>query len=180
MPKLSRYVRSEFRTLLSAAWSTTVLARAVDYPEIAPADVTALASIDWPAVGPARQVVEGQIDIGDLERTSSMVYPTVVYYARSLRGTDAERYRYMSGDVAITAEFEWSWPQSRALPSFEGIHDLLEDVVVTILHDPAWLGNMSPGMSYRGDLTYDRGPVTTDGRNWRQAGVLQIVFGLEV
>lgn len=177
MASVSKLVRDEVAARLLAAWRTKLTTIASTY-DTTDRELQDLLDIDW--TGNRPQFFQGQVGVESLENTSTVKYPLVILYAESATHDGTEKFRTFSGSAAMNLEFHYTWGKSKALPKFDELMDLIEETVVLVFHDRTWVGALSAGLSYRGEITFTRGPVTEGAENWLQTLGARIVFGVDV
>lgn len=177
MAAVSKLVRDALSARLKAAWAAKLDTAASGY-EISASDLQQLMEIDW--TGARAQFFQGQIGVESLENTSAIRYPLVILFAESSSHDGNEKFRTYSGSVTMALEFHYSWRKSAALPTFDEVMDLIEETVIAVFHQQSWVGAMGSGLSYRGEMTTQRGPVQEGAENWLQSLGFRLTFGVDV
>jgi hypothetical protein len=182
MASVFKLVREQMVSRLIAGWETKLAARRADY-DINAADIDKLATIDWQQSHKAKQlIIGGPLDWDELQQTSALKYPAVQVYAYQGQDDGESKFQKFSGNVTGCVEFAWTWRQSNALPNFEEVPDLIQDVLIELFRDQAWLGALGQsGLTHNaGSLTLAFGPIQEAASNWRQIITLTMRFGVDV
>lgn len=178
MANISKRVRDALRLRLESAWSAKLTSVLAGYD--LPADDTArLAAIDWTGAV-VRQVFLGQVDPALIEYSNAIVRPIVLLSVTGANHDGREKFRLFSGSVQAQLDFVWTWRQASALPDFEQYLDAIEDTLVEVLHDRAWVANIGSGISYAGEMDLARSPVQMGGEHWTQTLTVRMRFGVDV
>jgi len=178
MAQVSKRVRDVVRARLAAAWATKLNLTKAGY-SLAAAELAKLAGIDWTGAQ-RKQFFQGQIDPNALDDTTATTYPLVILFTSEASHDGTEKFRSFSGSVLAHLEFIWTWRQGNALPNFDEVGDLIEDTLLEVFHDRAWVGAIGNGVVYNGEFAFSRGPVTQAGEHWRQACAARLRFGVDV
>ena len=177
MAAVSKLVRDTVYARLTAAWATKLAAVESSYTGVPASDKTKLAAIAWD--GSKKQVFQGQLNVDQVEATSSPTYPLVILFCSDAVNDGSEKFVTFSGSVALNLEFHYTWRKSSALPNFDEFMDLIEETAVAVLHDKNWLGALS-AMTYSGQMSAQRGPVQESDENWAQAISFRLTYGVDV
>jgi hypothetical protein len=175
---VSKLVRDAVYARLTAAWATNLAGIVAEYTGVPATDKTKLSAIAWD--GSKKQVFQGQLNVDSLESTSPITYPLVILFTSDITHDGAEKFVTFSGSVALTVEFHYTWRKSAALPNFDEFMDLIEETLIAVFHDRNWVGALSAGLSYSGQMTAQRGQVQENGENWVQAVSFRLIFGVDV
>ncbi len=161
-----------------SAWAHFASQAIPSYPELSPDDQDRLANIDWSGEQ-VKQVFQGQLNPSDAEETASLVFPVVVLYVSSVEHDGLEKFQSYSGTVDFVLDFTWTWSSSGPRKDYETVLDATEDVVLSCLHDQGWIGSFS-GMTYTGENSIIRSPLSSASRNWQQSITFQFRYGVDI
>ena len=175
---VSKLVRDAVYARLAAAWATKLAAVAPGYTGVPASDKQHLNDIAWD--GSKKQVFQGQLNVDSLEATSPITYPLVILFTSDIAHDGEEKFVTFSGSCSVNIEFHYTWRKVAALPNFDEFMDLIEETAVAVFHDKAWVGALSAGLSYRGQMSSQRGQVQESGQNWVQAIAFRMTFGVDV
>jgi hypothetical protein len=176
---ISKIARDAVLGRFRRAWLSKLNAALPDYPEVSDTDKSQLQAIDWGGSS-RKQVFRGQINVDSLENSSAISWPLVIVYSSDLNHDGVEKFVTFSGSSVVNLEFHFTWLKGAALPNFDETMDLIEDSVIRVLHDKAWVGALDSGLSYRGEISSQRGQVQDGGKHWVQAVSFRATFGVDI
>jgi hypothetical protein len=182
MASVFKLVREQMVSRLRSGWEAKLAARQGDY-SVEASDITKLATIDWQQSHKAKQlIIGGPLDWDELQSTTAIKYPAVQVYAYQGQDDGESKFMKFSGTVTGCVEFAWTWRQGNALPVFDEVPDLIQDVLVELFRDQAWLGALGQsGLTHNaGSLSLAFGPIQEAASNWRQIITLTMRFGVDV
>lgn len=177
MARIGKRVRDVARARLVAAWASTWAAIEGDYT-LTPAEAGKVSGIDW--TGARAQVFQGDVDIGDLDETTTLFEPAVTFFTDSAEHDGQEKFRLFSGSTTLVIRIFWEWAEGNAKPDFEEVPDAIQDLLVAVFHSQSWLGAIGAGVTYTGQASFGKGPVVRAGENWRREIVARMRFGVDV
>lgn len=178
MASISKLVRDTVYSRLTAAWATKLAGIVASYTGVPADDKARLATIAWD--GSKKQVFQGQVNVDQLEATSTPTYPLVILFTSDIAHDGEEKFVTFSGSVVLNLEFHYTWSSSKSLPNFDEFMDLIEETTVAVFHDKAWLGALVAGVTYKGQMSAQRGALLESGKNWVQAISFRLIFGVDV
>lgn len=172
MAQIANLIRSGIRERLSdetTGFNSAVVASAAEYDVSQPEKLY----LDF---GPALHgFIEGNLAPDDLDDTSPSKYPYGFLYVVSTANENLRKFAEFSGTVTVAFDYWLSWSNQKALRDFEKFGDLIEDVLFSIMQTTDW-HQWAPGAVYNGNAKLSRGPVESDGANWRQRLAFEFIF----
>lgn len=155
---ISKSVRDQVKTLLSASWNAKIAEKLPDDP---------LAAIDF-ASGSSSFLLGnmGAIPARENEAVAPLlILGSTVATNEGIGGIEIKGKKKFEGDVSLTLLCIIEWPQDSALFDFEPWADACEHALSEIFYAAEWT---SPVHGRPKIANWSRGQVRPEGSNWRQ------------
>lgn len=160
-----------------ADWAAVVDALSPEF-DVSPREVLAVRSVDWTLS--KNQVFRANVSIEDLIDAKALTWPVVTIAVTGGRSpSDGKLFSKFGGVLSSRVEFHFSWKASSVPTNAEEAMDLATAVLMECLLDPEWGRAIGGGVSWTGEVEFNRGPAISGGENWIQTITVDQTWAVE-
>jgi hypothetical protein len=158
----SYVARSAWENRLAANFNSTYASVAALYPG-APALV-----IDFTSPN-SFSFFRGRVTPEEIETTGVFKFPLMCSYATAGKNTNWQKFMTFTGDVRVCTDVHLSYTAARLPNATEPWADAVEHTLVYMVNTAnSQNQNWGPGLTYDGQVSYERMPVRKGGPNFLQ------------